>query len=88
MRLVFKNRAAIEGSRDGVLVIDGGVEIRKWLALFFHRSGETIKTEEAFQFLRVIEVRSMERSAEDSKGLVIRFERYREGMTILAAMRE
>jgi hypothetical protein len=88
MRLVFKNRAAIEGSRDGMLMSDGGAEIRKRLSLFFHGSGETIKTAEAFQFLCVIEVHSMERSAEDSNGFVIRFERHRKWMTILAAMRE
>jgi len=61
MRLVLKNRAAVEGSRDGALVSDGGAEIRKRLALFFHRSGKTIKSVEAFQFLRVIEARSFER---------------------------
>ena len=88
MRLVFKNRAAIEGSRDGMLMSDGGAEIRKRLAIFFHRSGETIKTAEPFQFLRVIETRSIERPAEDSNGLVIRFERYRKWMAVLAAMRE
>jgi hypothetical protein len=44
-------------------VSDGGAEIRKRLSLFFHGSGETIKTAEAFQFLRVIEARSMERPA-------------------------
>ena len=88
MRFVLKNRAAIEGSRDGVLVIDGGVEIRKWLALFFHRSGETIKTAKTFQFLRVIEARSIERPAQDANGLIVGFERYRKWMAILAAMRE
>ena len=88
MRLVFENRAAVEGSRDGALVSDGGAEIRKRLTLFFHRSGETIKTAEDFQFLRVIEARSIERPAQDCNGLVIRFERHREWMTVLAAMRE
>jgi len=88
MRFVLKNRAAIEGGRDSTLVIDSGVEIRKWLALFFHRSGETIKTAKTFQFLRVIEARSIERPAQDGNGLVIRFERYRKWMTVLAAMRE
>jgi hypothetical protein len=36
MRFVLKNCAAIEGSRDGMLVSDGGAEIRKRFALFFH----------------------------------------------------
>ena len=67
---------------------DGGAEVRKRLALFFHRSVETIKTAETFQFLRVIEARSIERPPQDSNGFVIRFERYREWMTILAAMCE
>jgi hypothetical protein len=63
MGLVFKNRAAVEGSRDGALVSDGGAEIRKRVELFFHRSGETIKTADPFQFFRVIDARSIERSA-------------------------
>ena len=88
MRLIVKNRAAIEGSRDGMLVSDGGAEIRKRFALFFHGSGETIKTAETFQLLRVIEACSIERPPQDSNGFVIRLERYREWMTILAAMRE
>jgi hypothetical protein len=88
MRLILKNRAAIEGSGDGALVSNGGAEIRKRLTLFFHRSGETIKTAETFQFLCVIEARSIERPAQNSNGFVIRFERYRKWMAILAAMRE
>jgi hypothetical protein len=60
---MVKNRAAIEGSRDGTLVSDGGAEILKRLALFFHCPGKTIKTAEAFQFLRVIEACSIERPA-------------------------
>jgi hypothetical protein len=62
-RLVLKNRAAAEGCRECALVSDGGAEIRKRLALFFHRPSETIKTAEAFQFLRVIEARSIKRPA-------------------------
>jgi hypothetical protein len=88
MRLVFENRAAVEGSRDGALVSDGGAEIRKRLTLFFHRSGETIETAEAFQFLRVVEACSVERPAEDGNGLIIRFERYRKWVAVLAAMCE
>lgn len=85
---MVKHRAATEGGRDGALVSDGGAEIRQRLALFFHRTGEAIKTAEAFQLLRVAESCSIERPAENSNGLVIRFQRYGEWMAILAAMRE
>jgi hypothetical protein len=88
MRLVLKNGAAIEGSRDGALMSDGCAEIRKRLTIFFHRSGETIKTAKAFQLLRVIEACSIECPAQDSNGFVIRFERNRKWMAVLAAMRE
>ena len=85
---MVKNCAATEGGRDGALVSDGGTEIRQRLALFFHRTGEAIKTAEAFQFLRVTEPCSIKRPAENGDGLVIRFQRYGKRMAILAAMRE
>jgi hypothetical protein len=85
---MVKNRAATEGGRDGVLVSDGGAEICRRLALFFHHTGEAIKTAEAFQLLCVTELCSIERPAQNSDGLVIRFQRYGKWMAILAAMRE
>ena len=85
---MVKYCAATEGGRDGALVSDGGTEICQRLALFFDRTGETIKTAEAFQLLRVAESCSIERPAQDRDGLVIRFQRYGKRLAILAAMRE
>src|SRR6185369_8549039 len=64
------------------------VEVHARFTLCFNHTHETIETLEPVEFLRMTELRCIERVAEKSQRLIVRLQRHRMRMAVFPAMCE
>jgi hypothetical protein len=87
-RTIVEDRSTVERWGDATFVLDDGVEVSERFAVGFDVAGKAVKAAEAFEFLGVSELGSIEGAAEDGQGFVVGFEGDREGVAVFASVGE
>jgi hypothetical protein len=64
------------------------IEVRKWLTLFFHFTGQPIQSPEALKLFRMSKSSCFQAPPKYSERLVVDLERHRERVPVFAAVHE
>jgi hypothetical protein len=85
---VVEDRRAVQRARDRVFVGNDRIEVGFGFEPGFDHSNEAFEAAEAVEFVRVTKPCCIERGSEQVERFVIRLQRDRKWMTILAAVRK